>query len=211
MKKYILLLLIIFCIYQPKNTRASLEAHKVVSNLEDENITLYAKKIDGLYQDFKIDFKGTIYTEPFWMSVADNPTYAPKIHYEDINKDKKEELIVILTKGYGTGVLMEEVHVYDRRNDYLHELFVDEPLAIIYKNVKTKLTKKKAEISLNGDKYKVDLKSHPKELYEEVSFGGIKDFEIKDQQLIVKVSVHVSPTQSVGNVVIVYEYRDNMY
>ncbi|MCO0600446.1 hypothetical protein NGI46_24175 [Peribacillus butanolivorans] len=75
-----------------------------------KSITVYAKMMGSLYRDFKIDFKGKVYSRPFWINDI-NPSYAPQIYYEDINKDEKKELIIILTKGYGTGVLEEEVYV----------------------------------------------------------------------------------------------------
>lgn len=49
------------------------------------------------------------------------------------------ELIIILTKGYGTGALKEEVYVY-RYSNGLNDVLVENPIAIIYKYVKTKLT-----------------------------------------------------------------------
>ncbi|MEH7451209.1 hypothetical protein [Gottfriedia acidiceleris] len=97
MKKYLILLLI-FLFLVPKNIEAENEGYVVVSKLDKENITLYAKKIGDMYRDFKIDFKGETYFRPFWLNVT-NPTYSPKIFYEDINKDEKKELIITLTKG----------------------------------------------------------------------------------------------------------------
>ena len=82
-----------------------------------------------------------IYSRPFWISEI-NPTYAPKIIYKDINKDQEKELIIILTKGYGTGVLWQDVYVFDTMDHRLdvNEVIVNNPLAIIHKKVKTKLT-----------------------------------------------------------------------
>lgn len=75
----------------------------------------------SLYRDFKIVFKGETYFRPFWMNDT-NPTYVPQIYYEDINKDEKKELIIILKKGDGTGVLDEEVYVYRYTNGLIDEL-----------------------------------------------------------------------------------------
>ncbi len=49
MRKYIILLLIIFLIFVPDNTEAKNEGYEIVSKLSKENITLYAKKIGSLY------------------------------------------------------------------------------------------------------------------------------------------------------------------
>jgi hypothetical protein len=212
MGKYIILLLIIFLIIVPDNTEAKNDGYEMVSKLSKENITLYAKKIGSLYRDFKIDFKGETYFRPFWMNDT-NPTYAPLIYYEDINKDEKKELIIILTKGYGTGVLDEEIYVY-RYTNGLIDVLVDNPMAIIYKNVKTKLSIEKAKVSVGDKVYTVDitpLEIKPTNLFEDIAFGGITEYEVKDNQLIVRVSGQISPASFVGDIVIVYEYRDKMY
>jgi hypothetical protein len=68
------------------------------------------------------------------------PTYDPQIYYDDINKDEKKELIIILTKGYGTGALEQEVNVFHIDTNRFGEVLVDHPMAIVNKNIKTTLT-----------------------------------------------------------------------
>lgn len=179
------------------------------------DITLYAKNMDGLFRDFKIDFKGKIFSRPFWISET-NPTYAPQIVYEDINKDQNKEVIVILTKSYGAGVLCEDVYVFDKLNNSLNtnEVIVDNPLAIINKKVKTKLTAEKASIIIGDKKYTVDinpLEIKSKNLFDDISFGSIIDYEVSDKKLIVSIAGQISSASFVGNIVIVYDYRDKMY
>ncbi|MBD8068774.1 hypothetical protein F7888_07265 [Bacillus sp. PS06] len=194
------------------STRAEAKVgeYKVVSELVDENITLYAKEMDGLYRDFKLVFKGHRYSRPFWLNVT-NPTYAPELYYQDIDQDRKKELIIALTKGHGTGVRDEEVYVY-RYTNGLIEVLVDHPLAIIYKNTKTKLTTKKAEIIINDKISTVETKSlDPSHLFEDIAFGGILDYAVIDQKLMVRVSAQITPAEFIGDIIIVYEYKDKMY
>jgi len=211
MKRYVILVLVFIFFVVPKSISSTNEGYEVVTKLPKENIVLYAKKMnDGLYRDFKLDFKGETYFRPFWISVT-NPTYAPKLFYEDINKDGTKELIITLTKGYGSGVLDEEVYVYRYANGLI-DVIVDNPLAIIYKNVKTKLTTEKAEIILGDKVYVVDTKSiEPSHLFEDISFGSIIDYEVINKNLMVRVSGQVSPAMFVGDIIITYEYRDKMY
>ncbi|KAB2334509.1 hypothetical protein F7731_14975 [Cytobacillus depressus] len=210
MKRNIIWLLVIFLLVMPNNAEAKVEEYKVVSELPEENIILYAKKKNGLFQDFRIHFKGETYFRPFWMNVT-NPTYAPELFYEDIDKDGKKELIITLTKGSGSGVRVEEVYVY-RYSNGLIDILVDNPLAIIYKNVKTKLTSEKAEIIV-GDKVSiVDTKSiEPSHLFEDISFGSIIDYEVINKNLMVRVSGQITPAMFVGDFIIVYEYCNKMY
>lgn len=210
MKKYLILVLVFILFVVPKGVSANNEGYKVVSKLTKEDIVLYAKEMNGLYRDFKIDFKGQTYFRPFWMNVT-NPTYAPKLFYEDINQDGKKELVITLTKGYGSGALDEEVYVY-RYTNGLIDVLVDNPLAIIYKNVKTTLTTEKAEIIV-GDKVSiVDTKSiDPSHLFKDIGFGSVIEYEVINKNLMVRVSGQITPAMSVGDIIITYEYRDKMY
>jgi len=131
--------------------------------------------------------------------------------YGSLAEDGTKELIITLTKGYGSGVLDEEVYVYRYANGLI-DVIVDNPLAIIYKNVKTKLTTEKAEIILGDKVYVVDTKSiEPSHLFEDISFGSIIDYEVINKNLMVRVSGQVSPAMFVGDIIITYEYRDKMY
>ncbi|PEJ59964.1 hypothetical protein CN692_04070 [Bacillus sp. AFS002410] len=210
MKKYMILVLILFLLF-PKNIKAADEDYILVSKSEKDNITLFAKKIGDMYRDFKIEFKGETYFRLFWMNVT-NPTFAPQIFYEDINKDENKDLIIVLNKGYGTGVLDEEVYVYKYTNGLIDEI-VDNPLAIIHKNVKTKLTSENAELIIGGNKiYTIDTKSiEQSHLGEDIGFGSIVDYEVIDKKLMVRVSAQVTPAMFIGDILITYGYRDKMY
>ncbi|MFT4413316.1 hypothetical protein ACLM5H_05605 [Fredinandcohnia humi] len=215
MKTYISLIIGFLLMINPTITGAEIEGYEIVSRNNKENITLYGKKMNRLYRGFKIDFKGRIYTRSFWNSET-SPTYAPQIFYTDINKDQKEELIITLTTGHGTGVKLEEVHVFDTLDNRLNvnEVIVDNPLAIIYKNVKTKLSNEEAEISVGDKEFKVDitpLKIKPENLSDNIGFGSFIDYEVINNNLMVRVSGQISPASFIGDIIITYEYRDKMY
>lgn len=210
--RYLIALLTIFISIVPIQVEATTNGLEPVANSKQENITLFAKKSGSLYQDFQLDFKGTSYHKPYWVNVT-NPTYAPQIIYRDINNDDKNELIIALTKGYGTGVLDRDVHVFHHREG-LFEVLVDNPLAIINKNVKSKLTSKEAEIILGGKQASVDitpLNIKPNNLFKDIAFGSIIDYEVNDNELIAKVSVQISPASFIGDILIVYHFQDKMY
>lgn len=215
MKSYISLIMGFLLIINPTIAGAGIEGYEIVSRNNKENITLYGKKMNGLYRGFKIDFKGRIYTRPFWNSET-SPTYAPQIFYIDINKDQKDELIITLTTGHGTGLLWEEVHVFDTLDNRLNvdEVIVDNPLAIINNNVKTKLSNEKAEIHVGDTEYKVDItpfEIKPENLFDDIGFGSIIDYEVINNNLMVRVSGQITPAMFVGDIIITYEYRDKMY
>lgn len=213
MKLYTYFMIGVLLIINPTLAGAGFEGYEIISRNDKEDITLYAKKIDGLYRGFKIDFKGGIYTRPFWNSET-SPTYSPQFFYNDINNDKREELIITLTTGHGTGLLWEDVYVFDTQDNRLNEEIIDHPLAIIKKNVKTKVTTEKAEISVDDKKWTVDLtpfEIKPENLFEDIGFGSIIDYVVINNKLMVRISGQVSPAMFVGDVIITYEYRQNMY
>ncbi|MDF2066900.1 hypothetical protein [Bacillus sp. Cr_A10] len=213
MKRYIIFIMAFLLVVVPNNAKAEIEGYDIVAKSNKENITLYAKKMNDLYYDFKLDFKGEVYSRPFWINVANNFTYAPQIFYEDINRDQKKELIVILNQGYGTGVLQQEIYVYGYTNGLI-DILVDNPITIINKNVKTKLTTEIAEIKVGDKVYKVNIRPlevKPTNLFQDISFGSSIEYEVIDQLLTATISAQISPVGFVGQLVIVYEYRDKMY
>lgn len=215
MKNYFGLLIAVLIMSHHIIARAEIKEYEIVSSNDEENITLYAKKMNGLFRDFKVNFKGAIFSRPFWIGVT-NPSYAPQIIYKDINKDQKKELVIILTKGYGTGVLWEDVYVFETMNNDLNvnKMIVDNPLAIIHKNVKTNLSAEKAEVIVGDKKYTVEiipLEIKQENLFDDIGFGSIIDYEVRDNQLIVSVVGQISPASFIGSIVIVYEYREKMY
>lgn len=194
-----------------------------IAKSEKGNIVVYATKMnvnDG-YTDFKIDFQGIILSRPYWINTT-SPTWLPEISYEDFNGDGKKELIVILTRGTGTGVLEREVHVFHIQNQQLGkkffavpvEMLVDDPVATVLKNVKTKLSSDKATVGIGDKNYTIDIKSLgiPSEvLFSDISFGNSINFEIKDNQLVAKVGGIISPSGYIGNIQITYMFKDKMY
>jgi hypothetical protein len=109
---------------------------------------------------------------------------------------------------------MEDVHVFHTIDNGLSEVIVDNPLAIINKSVKTKLLNQEAEIQIEKRKYKVDLLPfgvNPENLFEDISFGSIIDYEVMNHNLMVKVTGQISPAMFIGDIIITYEYLDKMY
>jgi hypothetical protein len=110
--------------------------------------------------------------------------------------------------------VFEIIDIYDSVIRYiicLIVVLVDNPLAIIQKNGKTKLTAEKAEVIVRDKKYITPLKIKPENLFDNIGFGSIIDYEVKDNQLIVTVDGQISPASFFGYIIIVYEYRDKMF
>ena len=94
-------------------------------------------------------------------------------------------------------------------------MLVDDPIAILLKNVKTELTPNKANVSIGDKKYTIDIKPlgiQSENLFGDIYFGNIIDFEIKDNQLIAKIGGQISPAGGyIGDIQITYIFKDKMY
>jgi hypothetical protein len=167
----------------PISKKAEPKQH-AVATLAEAKATLYATEREGYYEKFKLQMNGITRSFPDWKNV-DNPTYAPRLFYNDINHDSKKELVIVLTKDYGTGVLNTEVHVFQstqtNTDESYKEVLVDNPISILLKNVKTRLTAYEAEIII-GDKKTIEhidkFQINPENLFSDVSFGSIVKPEI---------------------------------
>ncbi|KOS63942.1 hypothetical protein [Lysinibacillus sp. FJAT-14222] len=222
MKNILILIIVISLFTVLTKTKAMINEYDEITKSDKADVTLYAKKINGVYTDFKINFQGGVLTRPYWINTT-SPTWSPQIIYEDINKDGKNELIIILTKGTGTGILEREVHVFHIQNQRINkelvevpvEVLVDDPIAIALKKVKTELLPNKAIIRIGKKKYAIDtkpLKIDPEHLFPDIYFGNLINFEINDNQLIAKIGGQISPTGgSIGDIQIMYMFKDKMY
>lgn len=211
LKKLAILTLIIFIV--PMETKAT--AEKAVGNLPEANLTLYATEKEGDLTNFKLTVKGETYFFPRWVN-SPNITYYPKLYYSDINNDGRKEIVIVLTTDTGTGVIIQEPHVFhvDNNGDLLEKL-VDNPMAIINKNVKTKLSSSKAIVSIGKEKNKINIKELnivPSHIFENVAIGSTLRFEVIDNKLVAKVGLTISPAGgSIGEIHITYTFKDNMY
>lgn len=222
MKKILILMIAISLSSVLSKAIAMTNDYEEVAKSDKVGVTIYAKKLNGLYTDFKIKFQGSIISKPYWINTT-SPTWSPEIIYEDISQDGKKELVIILTKGIGTGVLEREVHIFQtqqRKSDKTQSLIpvevpVDEPLAILLKNVKTELISNKASVSIGDKKYTIDIKPlgiQPEHLLDEIYFGNLINFEIKNNQLIAKLGGQISSVGGyIGDIQITYKFKDKMY
>ena len=179
---------------------------EVVATLKKARAKLYATKREGDLEKFRLDMNGEIRWFPYWRN-SDNPAFGPRLFFEDINQDGKEELVVILTTGHGTGITITEAHVLQKTKisgeEFYEEKLIDNPLAIMKKKVKTKrISKKQVEIKI-GKKISSDT------FYEYLKHETV-DFSVFKNQLVVYVSGHLSPPTE-GGILITYQFKDDMY
>jgi hypothetical protein len=152
------------------------------------------------------------------MNVS-NQTYYPKLDYSDINGDGKKEIIIVLTTGYGSETIMQEVHVFHKVKENggksIQEVLVDNPMAIINKNVKTNLTKSEALIKVGNKITKIDIKKLgivPAHIFPAIALESVLKFEVINNKLNAFIGATISPSGGyLGDIRITYAFKDNMY
>ncbi|MFE4896176.1 hypothetical protein [Peribacillus butanolivorans] len=219
--KILFLLVMVNSFYNGQSmTTVFAEFKKVISKSKETNVILFANDKDrkyGMYRDFEMKIDGGTRYFPYWVNVT-NPTYAPRILYNDLNQDKKKDLTIVLTKGYGTEALDSEVHVLNKTQTNIGEIYeevlVDNPIAIILKNVKTKLTQHEAVVSIGDKKTVINIEKFqipPDHLFNDVAFGSIVKFDVVDNHLVASVGGQITPAMFIGTIEISYKFQDKMY
>jgi hypothetical protein len=179
---------------------------EIVATYKKAKATLYATKREGNLEKFRLEIDRETRWFPYWRN-SDTPAFGPRFFHEDINQDGKKELVIILTTGHGTGVLITEAHVLQKTQTNIGEIYmeklIDNPLAIINKNVKTKkLLNDQVEIGI-GKKKTID------NIYKYLG-GEHIEFSVYNNELVAFISGHVSPPPE-GAILITYHFKDNMY
>ncbi|MBK5240171.1 hypothetical protein [Clostridium sp.] len=173
---------------QMSNTTFS-ENNKLIASLPEHSIKLYAinSQHGGVYKGLMlyIDGKSAIFD---WESDS-NPTFQPKLH-------------------------IEEVHVIN--SDNFSEIKVANPLDILKNTVQITITKQNnnvfIKITLNKKTKIIKIKNSDVGFwFENVYFGNLTHYDIKNNLLTVRAGAQVSPSGFVGEVVITYKFSDNKY
>lgn len=186
---------------------------KLVAEITSSNIKLYYVKDDkdfGMYEGFILQINGG--KKYFrWENVNNNPTYAPQLTLTDLDKDGKEELIIQLCKGYGTGVYEGEVHVI-KQELFFYEILVENPLIPLHKNVKIEKSNEQAKIILNDKATVLNKKKMLYTPYQELGagYGHHVRFEVNNNVLYARVLLGVGANSGVGEFIIKYKCKDKI-
>lgn len=214
MKRIIIGLIIITVIFGfwKVITRSSEDNKILLADLAEKDISLFAKvdnEVDGVYKGLLLKIKGEE-KEYNWENLS-NPTYYPELYLSDIDNDKKEELIIILTDGTGSGFKSEKIYVLDIQS--LEEYDIDNPLDIISQKVDSTIT-------INNEKLLIKILINGKEIINEkevteagvwnesLGFGSIVDYTVDNGVIRAIVPAAVATTWYIGEVRIDYKYHE---
>ena len=194
------------------NSIFDVEEKNLVAEIPNSNIRLYFvkdNKESGMYEGFVLQINDA--KKYFrWESVDNN--HIPKLILSDLDKDGKDELIVILNKGYGTGVKDEEVHVI-KQELFFCEVLVENPSIPLHKNVRFENTNEQVEVILNNKKTVLSKKKMISASNQELSsgYGQHVGFEVKNNVLYARVLLGVGANSGIGEFIIEYKYKDEIF
>ncbi|MGS0763621.1 copper amine oxidase N-terminal domain-containing protein [Syntrophomonas curvata] len=197
---------------------------KLIASIPEEKIYLYAlnKEEDQLLRAEM--YKGLILSVNGKKQVFDWETIAmiedlPQLSYVDLNGDNKKEIAVILSRGRGTGIIHQTVHVINPEN--FTEYKVENPLDIIKDNVEDQIiSDREVKVIINGDVTDVNLNDFPKAMAERypktisnIYYENFTEYQITNTDYILRamIGAEVGPTKYVGFITIDYSFQEGEF
>lgn len=183
-----------------------LKSTDIIATLND--ITVFgAEEDNGMYESISIQ-RGDSSRTLSWKNVS-NPSYFPEIYEADLNGDGQQEIIVILTTGYGTGVYESEAHILDSD---LTIIPVEDANIVFLKQFKGSITEDKVLLDVAGQQLAIptsSLSSTSDHLFNAPSIGAHLRYFIEDNTLRAVSAVGISPTEFIGELQIEYVYNEH--
>ncbi|MCK1987818.1 hypothetical protein MPH48_06805 [Lysinibacillus fusiformis] len=198
------------CQSDQKEERVSKETHSpthidttLIGASDNQEVRLY-KKGDGV----KLEINGHV-KDFNWNNPSDTGT-EPQVFYIDMTEDGKEEAVIIIQTGRGTGLDNYDIHIVDQD---LQEIKVPYYEEIVAQHIESNVVKKDHEtLTITGralgKEYHFDYHVDPElELQQdELGFGGITIYYLENQKIQLTLAASVFPIY-VADFHITYKYN----
>ncbi|PWW38089.1 MULTISPECIES: hypothetical protein [Paenibacillus] len=190
-------------------TPATSTPNTLLSETSDKKIAIYGvqdKAQKDMFSSLDVVINGE--TKTFnWINVT-NPSFYPQISVVDLNADGKDEIVIVLTKGTGTGVHDSEVHVL--KSDFT-EISVSDPRKFVLSNIKVDLKTdkgiRKYTLSVDGQEHLFEFsESDSNDWFEQPTVQNILKFGIKDNQLIAELPIQISTGNYLGDAIVRFAF-----
>lgn len=190
-------------------TSATSTPNKLLTETSDKKIAIYGvQEIEqkDMFSSLNVVINGEAKTF-HWNNVT-NPSFYPQISVVDLNADGKDEIVIVLTKGTGTGVHDSEVHVLE--SDF-SEILVSDPRKFVLSNIKVYLKTdrdiRKYTLSVDGQEYLFEFsESDSNDWFEQPTVQNILRFGLKDNQLIAEIPIQISTGNYLGDAIVRYAF-----
>lgn len=168
----------------------------IILTTSGEVTVLGGKVTDGSFKEITI--KTNDVEQGFRWSNVSNSAYFPALYVSDVNQDGNEEIVVILTTGYGTGALQQEIHVLDKSN--LTEIQIEDALSYVNEHAESSITKQdgtvRVEVRIMDQMVKKQYEeSEIQSWNDKVGFGSIVSYSVEDHIITASIAGGVSPAE----------------
>lgn len=188
----------------------SFNQKELIASILEKNIFLYGIRNNNA-ESFnkiavKIDNKEKVFN---WVSTWNLIGYPPSLTLTNLDNNGQQELVIIITESFGSDMRLSSIHVLNINT--LEEIPMDNPIEISKKIVNTKIAGEFLNINIQNQTYKVRLVDFIDDLrgiWLDVPIGNQVSYTIEGNNIVARLSVHIKPSVSVGNIKIIYQYKN---
>lgn len=191
---------------------------KLIGSSEDEQVKLYAvKETQDAIERVTLDINGR--AKDFDWSISHHSGTEPQLFYTDLTSDGKEEAIIIIQVGRGTGLDIYEIHVVN--SDSLSEIKVQRYEDIVAEHIESRVSKNDdgtLAITVNSqgqvDNFNYDFDPAPDYHQDELVFGGVVIYTLENHKIKLSLpgSIGISPTYVCDfNITYTFDKADNEF
>ncbi|WP_367620548.1 hypothetical protein [Paenibacillus sp. 11B] len=191
---------------------------KLIGSSEDEQVKLYAvKETQDAIERVTLDINGR--AKDFDWSISHHSGTEPQLFYTDLTGDGKEEAIIIIQVGRGTGLDIYEIHVVN--SDSLSEIKVQRYEDIVAEHIESRVSKNDdgtLAITVNSqgqvDNFNYDFDPAPDYHQDELVFGGVVIYTLENHKIKLSLpgSIGISPTYVCDfNITYTFDKADNEF
>lgn len=191
---------------------------KLIGSSEDEKVKLYAvKETEDAIERVTLDINGR--AKDFDWSISHHSGTEPQLFYTDLTGDGKEEAIIIIQVGRGTGLDIYEIHVVN--SDSLSEIKVQRYEDIVAEHIESRVSKNDdgtLAITVNSqgqvDNFNYEFDPAPDYHQDELVFGGVVIYTLDNHKIKLSLpgSIGISPTYVCDfNITYTFDKADNEF
>ncbi|CAM3316611.1 hypothetical protein HP548_28180 [Paenibacillus taichungensis] len=191
---------------------------KLIGPSEDGQVKLYAnKETEDAIERVTLDINGR--TKDFDWSISHYSGTEPQLFYTDLTGDGKEEAVIIIQTGRGTGLNNYEIHVVN--SDNLTEIKVQRYEDIVTEHIESRISKNDdgtLAITVNSkgqvDNFNYDFDPAPDYNQDELAFGGVVIYTMDNHKIKLSLpgSIGISPTYVCDfNITYTFDKDDNEF
>lgn len=179
---------------------------------ELSGFTLWAEQADpnsGVSELFYLESEGSVYSYTWYME--NNLNHLPTMHLADLNGDDKDELIISLVTGTGTGAHLEELHILNPETGAVYPM--DAPDEVMTEQVSSYATEDSYYLLVAGMEHILRKSDYPNSVAsaDAVHFGNIDCYIWQEGNLYYHATGQISPVTFIGDVRMECVWKENRF